>query len=196
LNSDVAGGTFLQRKNATTEQSYFAYDANNLYFAYDGTGSITSAPTTFITIYIGDGSGSSGGTLTVLPRDQNATTPYALPAGFDAKYAFAWATDNSAIYPFAFSSANGSWGTGAFTVTVGYIANAKVVEFSVPRAAFTGITQPTVLGALTTSAGVGTGAATVGDTWPDNSGKAPYENYFDDQLASCTYPNANVVSPQ
>ncbi len=163
---------------------YFTYNATTLYFALSG--GYTTAGTTYVGIYIGNGS-ATGAASTGLPALGSA--PISPTAGI--RYAFQWPTDGSAApVAYTWNAGTASWGAGAFTPTVGNTAGTATAEFSIPLSSLPAITSTvTALGSVVS----GVPAAPVPVyTFPGAPIGGAYADWYDDVFGSCLDPNAQV----
>jgi hypothetical protein len=188
------GTALATAANVGTIAGYFGYDAANYYFAYSGvTGAGAAAPTTFVTIYMGNAGSTTGGTTALIAPDTCTTAATVLPSGINAEYAFTVETDNDAVTAYTWNVAGASWTPAGYAVTA-KSAGANI-EISVAKTSLGGITQPNVLGALVTNVGqTNCGAANPAgaiDTWPA-APAAFYGEYAQANTASCQAPNANI----
>jgi hypothetical protein len=114
------------------DQSYFTYDANNLYFGltYNDAGAST---TNYVAVYIGNGAQTGGAPNGPLSMGGSNS---ALPTDQGIQYMFQWQTSPGTAAPtvqvWNASGASAVW-SNATGVTVNYHAGAgNVVEFSIP----------------------------------------------------------------
>ena len=176
---------------------YFTYTGTTLYFAVNG--QYTPVGTTYVGIYIGNGT-ASGAASTGLP----ALGSPALMPGAGIRYAFQWPTDNSAApAAFVWNAGSATWTAAGFTPAVGTPATAtSVAEFSVPLGSLTALGSPattvTAIGSVVTGVPATPPAIpTTAFTFPGGAtaittGGALFADWFDDSLSSCQNPNAQL----
>jgi len=183
---------------AGTNYGYFAFDTNNLYFAYKTSG-FTTAATTFFTFYIGDGA-AGGPTLGLIPADA-CPASMTVPVAMDAKYAITVESANNAVTAYQWNTGSSAWTTITATgvqANVSTTTGVPGLEVLVPKSTVGSFATPTVLGSVVTNAGstncaAGTHAATT-DSWPQVATFGEDAHYLQLNTSSCLAPNtaANI----
>jgi len=181
---------------AGNDAAYMSYDGSTIYL---GVGSKTqtagtwnpATPGTFITIYLGNGTGEgsllgpSGVSPTPIPTLPVASTDVII-----------WNSSTPTVAT-AQTWTGSMWGPAAYTPAVGYASGAEV-EFSVTLADIGNPASVTMVGAVLTNVG-GPGGASVYETFPTANSTditpasfwtiaSGNQNYVDASLKSCLGP--------
>jgi hypothetical protein len=181
--------------SAAAQHGWITYDATNIYVGVDSVPAsppMTAGqlPPWYVALYFG--SGGAGGATEDLPTlAGTANIQRSITAGANIQYALKWNTAGGT--PVWYTWVSGAWTPATLPTGVAVGASvANTVEFSIPIAA---VGSPTTLYSFGAVLSNVQGASSYEQfRWPGTTNVATsnttYDEFFDDTLASCLFPNA------